>query len=114
MIMETHKYYVLVALIVFWIFLWILYAHATKREKIITVKTKVPLEGENRYGRNTIITDDNQIFNTTNSIFHNHYDYDSIYDMLVQNKKYKITCYGFRIEKFDTYPNIIKVEEVWN
>ena len=112
-IMETHKYYVLLGLIIFFIVLLLIYSYGTKREKIISVKKKFPLEGENKYGRKTIITDNNEVYNTTNSIFYNHYNFDLIYDSIEQNKKYKIICYGFRIERFDTLPNIIKVDEIF-
>ena len=44
-IMETHKYYVLLGLIVFFIVLLLIYSYGTKREKIISVKKKFPLEG---------------------------------------------------------------------
>jgi len=86
----------------------ILYAYRTY-EKEIHIEKKNRLADENKYGWKTIIDKNNNIYNTTNSIFHFHFNYKKVYLQMEENKKYKIKYYGLCIPYLYLYPNIYSI-----
>lgn len=104
----TRMRFFLILLIIL-LFFSILYAYHVRWEKIY-VQTRKPLIHENKYGKKTIIDKKNVTYNTTNSIFHCHFDFENVYSKLNENKVYHIQCYGYNIPLIGLHPNILRVK----
>jgi hypothetical protein len=103
--------YILIYKIFFFIILVLIiinliYAYATKKNKIITIKNSTYFR-QSKYGYNLISDKDNNIYQVKNSIYYLFFNSAELYQQLEVNKTYNITYYGYRIPFLNMYPNII-------
>ena len=88
-----------------------MYSYATYFTKTITIKEKESLKN-GKYGQNVVADTDGNIYSISNSIFYGFYTSTELYTKIVENQKYQVTGYGYRIPFLGLFPCIISVKVV--
>jgi len=88
----------------------LIYAFMTGEETITIDEKWVKYKGND--AKYLISSEDEQVFQITDSIIKWRWDSSNLYARLDEGKKYKIKTQGFRFPLFSDYKNILKAEEV--
>jgi hypothetical protein len=109
-IRRLYEFRYFIYIVVFIVVINMLYAYATRFEKIIKIKETNVFRG--KYGVNTIADIDGNIYSVENSWFYLFFNSTELYTQFDAGNTYNITGYGYRIPVFNVYPNIIRAEKV--
>lgn len=99
----------IMVLVVLPILLTAWYVHGTQQTRTITVKDKERIvDGESsKY----LVYAEEGVFENTDSVFRWKFESSDVYSSLEPGKRYECDTYGWRIQFFSKYPNIVGCEE---
>lgn len=101
----------LIGIIVFFVLLIGLYSvYGTQRTVTFTVDHRERTGGDE--GKYLVFTEDDGVFQDTDSIFYFKYDSSDVYGQLDEGGTYECDVYGWRVPLFSWYPNIKSCEVV--
>lgn len=75
----------------------------------VTEKERVQDGDTSRY---LIFTEDDGVFENTDSLFHGKFNSSDVYGQIEPGKTYEVTTFGYRIPFLSMYPNIVEIEVV--
>lgn len=87
---------------------WYSFATVEVVEATIKKSERMAQKSDTKY---MVFTRD-EVFENTDSAWHNKFNSSDFYNELTVGKTYKFTVYGYRIPMFSTYRNIIDFKEV--
>jgi hypothetical protein len=103
--MKIKAIIALVLLVILTYFTAPYWTHSTK-EVTVTSSMVKPSNGESKY----LVYTDAGVFENTDTWYYFKFDSSDVQSKLMQNGKFKVSYYGFRVPFLSKYPNITNVE----
>jgi len=89
-----------------------IYTYTTTGERTITIdKSEMVISSGGKGGKYLVFTENNGVFENTDSFFRFKFDSSDMYNTLKQGQTYKVKYYGWRIPFLSMYPNIYEAEK---
>ncbi len=92
-----------------------IFVYTTHNSKIVTIKSidhKITKNGDDIQDKYLVFTDNDGVFENTDSWFYFKWNSSDVQNSLVVGQKVKLNYYGWRIPFFSAYPNIISTQKV--
>ena len=96
---------------IIYIILNALYSYTTYFTKTITIQDKESLKNGS-YGHNVVSDTEGNIYTIDNTIYYGFFTSTELYTTLDENKKYRITGYGYRVPVLNLFPSILSAQRL--
>ena len=104
--------FIIIYFIIIIIIIDTIYAYSTYFEKEITIKNLNFFRNNSKNLINSIVDDENNVYQVQNSIYYGFFTSAELYLTLKENNRYKIKGNGLRISFLSMFPNIISAEKI--